>query len=64
MNYVKPSVEIQETHTVNEAITWTIVALAAIVAAGGYAAWCTYNGADFVGSYDIDDQTVNIGCSY
>ncbi|MCA0971341.1 hypothetical protein LCM20_12105 [Halobacillus litoralis] len=64
MNYVKPSVEIQEAQTVNEAITWTVVALSAIIAAGGYAAWCTYNGADFVGAVDIDDKSVQIGCSY
>ncbi|TDL32811.1 hypothetical protein E2R51_09070 [Jeotgalibacillus sp. S-D1] len=64
MEYVKPVVNVEEMTTVNEAITWTIVALAAIVAAGGYAAWCTANGANFAGSYDQGNGQVSIGCVY
>ncbi|MTH54644.1 hypothetical protein GKZ89_14665 [Bacillus mangrovi] len=64
MNYVKPAVSINAEHTVNEAITWTVVALAAVIAAGGYAAWCTANGANFQGSYNVDDKSVAIGCIY
>ncbi len=61
MNYVQPQVQFEEVQ-VNEFISWSVVALAAIIAIGGYAAYCTSQGGSFHAAIDIDDKTVEIGC--
>ncbi|WLR43029.1 hypothetical protein LC087_02070 [Bacillus carboniphilus] len=63
MNYVKPTVELNNEMTSNEAIEWAIVAIVAIVVVGGYAAYCTATGANFDSAFNFSDQEVSIGCS-
>lgn len=46
----------------NEFISWSVVALAAIIAIGGYAAYSTSQGGGFHAAIDIDDKIVEIGC--
>lgn len=62
MNYVRPQVQFNEKVQVNEAISWSVVALAAIIAIGGYAAYCTSKGGSFHASISIDEKTVRVGC--
>ncbi|GGA37206.1 hypothetical protein GCM10007416_07650 [Kroppenstedtia guangzhouensis] len=62
MNYVQPQVRFNKEVQVNEAIDWTVVAIAAIIAIGGYAAYCASKGGDFYSKIDIDDKTVEVGC--
>lgn len=64
MNYVQPQVRFNEEVQVNEGIEWTVVAITAIIAIGGYAAYCTYRGGSFVAAYNHSEGYVYVGCQF
>ncbi|MBD1371436.1 hypothetical protein IC620_03585 [Hazenella sp. IB182357] len=64
MNYVKPEVVMNQELSINEAIEWAIVAIVAIVAVGGVAAYCISKGGSFEGGFDWDDQSMLLGCGF
>ncbi|MCS1350024.1 hypothetical protein [Mechercharimyces sp. CAU 1602] len=62
MNYVKPQVQFENEVSATDAVEWTVVAIIAIIAMGGAAAYCTYKGGSFAGGFDWSKFTMNIGC--